>query len=119
MTEFRQSGRFTTSMANPPKSVKTFKDRGVMELVWSDDTVSSMPFKFIRGECPCAVCVDEFTGRRLIDVTKIPADIAPTALSYTGNYAMKIVWSDGHDTGLYTWDRLQILCTEFARANKS
>ena len=103
-------------MANPPKSVKTFKERGVMELVWSDDSTCTLPFKYIRGECPCAVCVDEFTGLRLLDINTIPEDITPTALSYTGNYAMKIVWSDSHDTGLYTWDRLNMLCAEFAAA---
>jgi DUF971 family protein len=87
-----------------------------MELVWSDDQTCSLPFKFIRGECPCAVCVDEFSGRRLLDITTISDDIVPTGLSYTGNYALKIVWSDGHDTGLYTWDRLSSLCQTYEDA---
>lgn len=87
-----------------------------MELVWSDDQTCSLPFKFIRGECPCAVCVDEFSGRRLLDIATISDDIVPTALSYTGNYALKIVWSDGHDTGLYTWDRLSSLCQTYEDA---
>lgn len=106
-------------MAENPKSIKTFKDKGTMELVWQDDRSFALPFKFIRGECPCAVCVNEFTGERILDITTIPEDICPTAMSYIGNYALKIVWSDGHDTGLYTWDRLGILCEMHAAAGNS
>jgi DUF971 family protein len=57
----------------------------------------------------CARCVDEITGERLVDVDGIDRDIAITEMSLVGNYALKIRWSDGHDTGLYTWDHLRRL----------
>jgi DUF971 family protein len=41
-----------------------------------------------------------------LDVDSIPDDIAPTAIELCGNYALRIDWSDGHSTGLYTWQRL-------------
>jgi PAS domain S-box-containing protein len=52
------------------------------------------------------IVVDEMTGERILDPATIPADIQPTGLSFSGNYALKIAWSDGHSTGLYTWDLL-------------
>lgn len=58
------------------------------------------------------MCIDEFTGERILDTGTIAADIAPADLSFIGNYALKIRWSDGHDTGLYTWDLLESLARE-------
>lgn len=58
------------------------------------------------------MCIDEFTGERILDPVTIPPDIAPVELSFTGNYALKIRWSDGHDTGLYTWNLLESLAHE-------
>jgi DUF971 family protein len=80
-----------------------------VEIHWPDGTVHHLPFRFLRGQCPCAACVDEMTGIRTLDVDAIPESIRPGSVSFTGNYALKIVWSDGHDTGLYTWEYLQEL----------
>jgi DUF971 family protein len=38
-------------------------------------------------------------------------------LGFSGNYALKISWSDGHDTGLYTWDLLQELARQCLKSN--
>ncbi len=40
----------------------------------------------------------------------VPPDVYPTAIEYVGRYALKFVWSDGHDTGLYSFDLLRGLC---------
>jgi DUF971 family protein len=82
---------------------------------WSAANVARIPFKLLRTFCPCAVCVDEFTGERILDPATIPDDIIPTKLEFTGNYALKVIWPDGHSTGLYTWDLLD----EIARCTKS
>ena len=66
-----------------------------------------MPFKPLRCACTCAGCVDEFTGAPLLDPATVPADVAVRAMKLVGHYAMQITWSDGHDTGLYTWTRLR------------
>jgi DUF971 family protein len=89
-----------------PKSIKAFRDRGVLEIGWNDGTSHQIPFKTLRAECPCAGCVDELTGIRTLDVEAIPADIAPAHIELCGNYALKVDWNDGHSTGLYTWQRL-------------
>jgi DUF971 family protein len=89
-----------------PKSIKAFRERGVLEIGWQDGTVQEIGFKTLRSQCPCAGCVDELTGIRTLDVECIPADIAPARVELCGNYALKIDWNDGHSTGLYTWQRL-------------
>jgi len=62
----------------------------------------------------CAHCVDEITGERIVDVEGIDPDISIREMQLVGNYALKIRWSDGHDTGLYTWAHLKCLCKENA-----
>lgn len=56
---------------------------------------------------------------RILDPDTIPADIQPVAMSLTGNYALKIVWSDGHSTGLYTWDLLAEIARDTATPGNS
>jgi DUF971 family protein len=92
--------------AEPPKSIKAYREQGVLEVGWNDGTVRRIPFKALRAQCPCAGCVDELTGIRILDVEAIPADIAPTQIELCGNYALRVDWNDGHSTGLYTWQRL-------------
>jgi DUF971 family protein len=54
--------------------------------------------------------VDEFTGEQTLDVASIADDIRIVDMQLVGNYALRIGWSDGHSTGLYTWTRLRALC---------
>lgn len=89
-----------------PVGVRALKADQTFEVTWPDGVVAKYPFRFLRIECPCAGCVNEFTGERLLDPATVPLDIAPTVVEMSGNYALKIVWTDGHHTGLYTWDRL-------------
>ncbi|APZ96812.1 DUF971 domain-containing protein [Fuerstiella marisgermanici] len=90
-----------------PANIRVHKDDGILELVWADDDVSQIPFRAIRQDCRCAACVDEFTGRQVLDKESVPETIAPEDVSLTGNYALKIRWSDSHDSGLFTWDHLR------------
>jgi DUF971 family protein len=101
-------------MTPAPKSIKALRELRVLELAWNDGALQRIPFKTLRGECPCAGCVDELTGIRIINIAAIPDDIAPAAIELCGNYALRIDWNDGHSTGLYTWQRL----AEIAAANE-
>jgi DUF971 family protein len=49
------------------------------------------------------------TGERILDPTRVPEDVRPVHLGSVGNYGLKIRWSDGHDTGIYSYDRLREL----------
>ena len=98
-------------MSLTPQALRALKDIGAFEITWSDGTSYRLPFKFVRSECPCAECVHEITGERIIQPEWIPDGIQPTELSYAGNYALKIVWSDRHASGIFTWERLHGLCS--------
>ena len=93
-------------MASIPTNIRALRADGLLEISWPDRTCR-VHFKDLRGACPCAQCVDEITGVRILDSDSIPEDIHPVDISFTGNYALKIAWSDGHDTGLFTWDYLR------------
>ncbi len=97
-------------MVDPPQSIRSLTDQRVFELQWSGVDVCRLPYRLLREECPCAACVDEVTGRRILDITTIPDDIRPMSVSFAGNYALKVRWSDSHDTGLFTWNLLAALC---------
>lgn len=76
---------------------------------WSDGHHSEYEVFGLRVACPCASCRDELTGERLLDPATVPADVRPVNLASVGNYAIKITWSDGHDTGIYSYARLREL----------
>ena len=97
-------------MTLSPTQIQANRSKGTLSLTWSDNSKYELPFKYVRGECPCAACIDEFTGERILDLDTIPDSIVPENLAMSGNYALKISWSDGHSTGLYTWDHLHLIC---------
>jgi DUF971 family protein len=85
------------------------KDPDILGIRWNDGTVSEFPSRFLRSSCPCAACVNEWTGEKMLDESRIPADIKPARLLPVGRYAMAIHWSDGHKTGIYSYDYLKKL----------
>lgn len=73
---------------------------------WSDGTEVVYPARRLRLKCPCAMCVDENTGLRILKEPGIPLDVYPLKIEPVGRYAISINWSDGHNTGIYTWEHL-------------
>lgn len=94
-----------------PQNIRVHKQDRILELVWDEHDTSRLPFRAVRQSCRCAVCVDEFTGRQVLDPDTVPDDIQLLDASLTGNYAMKFRWSDSHDSGLFTWDHLRSIAT--------
>jgi ATP-binding protein involved in chromosome partitioning len=68
------------------------------------------PARDLRLACPCAACVEEMSGRRILDPSMVPPDIRPLSIALVGAYGLRINWSDGHGTGIYTFDRLLAAC---------
>lgn len=93
-----------------PTALEANREAGWLKVAWDDHTGWEYPFRFLRESCTCARCVHEITGEPLLDPATIPDDIHIQKMSLTGNYAVKIHWSDGHDSGLFTWPRLRELC---------
>lgn len=97
---------FKPTTTAPPESVD-LGEKGELVLQWADGPRVSIPPLALRDRCPCANCIEEGTGRKILDTSTIPADIRPLGVSGVGNYALKVQWSDGHDTGIYTWETLR------------
>jgi len=88
---------------------------GYVLVRWSDGHVSRHPTPALRAACPCAGCVDEVTGERRVGITDVAADVQATEVRPVGRYAFQIVWSDGHHTGIYTFDYLRSLDADAPR----
>ena len=86
--------------------------KGEREIVvmWCDGHEGTFPARELRLACQCAQCVDEITGKPLLDPATVPQDLAPRSIRLVGNYAIRIDWSDGHGTGIYTYELLAALC---------
>ncbi len=85
-------------------------DADHLRIEWKDDHTSTYHVYYLRFHCPCAHCVDEVTGERRIEADDIPKDVKPVRLESVGNYAIRIEWNDGHDTGIYSFELLRELC---------
>jgi DUF971 family protein len=77
---------------------------------WADGHESVYPARTLRGRCPCAQCVSETTGKRLVTEEHIDPRIHIVAARIVGNYALHFDWSDGHTTGIYSFDHLRRIC---------
>ncbi len=77
---------------------------------WDDGHRSSYPHRYLRLECGCAGCVEEISGKRILDPAKVPQNVTFMDYMEIGNYGIQPLWSDGHHTGIYTYNRLRALC---------
>ncbi len=91
-----------------PLPVK-FGPPGQKELLvqWSDGKVTPLDARTLRLSCPCAACVDETTGQRTLRPESVPAEVHVVSVSQVGRYALHAAFSDGHDTGLFAYDKLR------------
>ena len=80
------------------------------DVTWNDGHFSSFPSWYLREKCPCASCVEELTGVRRIEPGSIASSLERVSVSAVGNYALRFDWSDGHSTGIYTFDYLREIC---------
>jgi ATP-binding protein involved in chromosome partitioning len=81
----------------------------MVEIRWTDAHVTQLRFRDLRLACPCAECVDEWTGERRLDPMKVPMDVNPLEVRGVGRYALQFIWSDGHSSGIYTYDKLRAM----------
>lgn len=82
-------------------------ERGRVHILWPDGTESRVANKTLRASCQCALCVNEYTGEAMLDPASIAADISVQKVQPLGNYAVAIEWSDGHSSGIFSWEHLR------------
>jgi DUF971 family protein len=106
-----------------PASIKVHVSTGAgVDVAWADGHRSHYDFAYLRDLCPCALCDDE---RRKKEDLALHASGTPTsspslpmfkprpaarAAKPVGNYALQIDFSDGHATGIYSYDYLRSIC---------
>lgn len=89
-----------------PKAIRRRPDG--LEIDWDGaGDVALFPPRGLRLACPCAACVDEMSRRPILDPETVPADVQIERLELVGAYGLKIRWSDGHGTGIYTFEFLR------------
>lgn len=76
---------------------------------WSDDTESRFTAAQLRRACPCAGCVNEWTGEKMLDAASIPDDLTVENTALVGRYALNFQFSDRHETGLFSFKYLRDL----------
>jgi len=92
-----------------PRRVEISQEGG-LSIVWDDGHQARYTPARLRLACRCAVCEDEWSGARRLIPGSIPPDIKALDVKLVGRYGLQINWSDGHSTGIYTFDRLRPLC---------
>lgn len=94
-----------------PKEMRWLEKRAEFAMGWADGHQSVFPLLYLRKECPCALCRGEREDHNPFRVIKeLPEALKAMTIDPVGNYAIQIRWSDGHATGIYTFDFLRRLC---------
>jgi DUF971 family protein len=92
-----------------PKSLELADDDSVLRIAWDDGHISMHRLDVLRSLCPCAQCRGHHPSQSLDLKPEQFAGIRINDLAPVGNYAYHIVWSDHHDTGIYTLEFLREL----------
>lgn len=76
---------------------------------WQDGYESILPHRYLRGNCGCAQCVDEITHVRKVGISDVASNIVVEEFMEIGRYAIGILFSDLHETGIYPYKMLRDL----------
>jgi DUF971 family protein len=87
-----------------PTALTVHKQSRVLEVAFDDGAEYSLPFELLRVYSPSAEVRGHGPGQEVLQTGK--RNIELTALEPVGNYAVQPLFSDGHDTGMYSWDYL-------------
>lgn len=94
-----------------PVDIKLHQTSRLLEIKFDNDTECMLSCEFLRVYSPSAEVKGHGHGQEVLQIGK--EDINITAIEPVGNYAIKLVFSDGHDTGLYSWDYLYDLASNY------
>lgn len=103
-------------MVSRPAKIQVSKSKATLTIEWEDGLVSEFPLAGLRSACPCAECRgghENMATRGSPDMLLIPLQAGNSSelerVEPVGNYAIKLVWNDGHSYGIYSWDFLRDL----------
>ena len=93
--------------SSSPTRIATKEDPGRIRIEWSDGAETVYTAAELRRLCPCAGCIHELTGEKLLDPASVPDDLYQRQVSLVGNYAIAVQFSDGHSTGIFPFPFLR------------
>jgi DUF971 family protein len=110
----------TTQASTDPEHIAISKSRGI-EIDWKDGHHSSYGVEYLRDWCPCATCTGAHGTEPRTKTSAQKGAPSPfqmykprekmVSIEPVGNYALRIVWSDGHAAGIYSYDHLRHICS--------
>jgi DUF971 family protein len=96
-----------TSNSPTPTSITVHQQSRALQVAFSDGADFRIPFELMRVYSPSAEVQGHGPGQEVLQTGK--RDVGLTALEPVGNYAVQPTFSDGHDTGIFSWDYLYFL----------
>jgi DUF971 family protein len=98
----------------PPQAtaVDLASNQQLLSLTWNDGSATKVLARTLRQYCPCAECVEEWSGKRTFEVDTIPPEMKIIEVQPVGNYALTFTFGDLHRTGIFKWDHLKQLSLE-------
>ncbi len=94
-----------------PTEILLRRAENLLVLTFDDGTTASLPAEYLRVESPSAEVQGHSPDQKQLVAGK--RDVGITGLEPTGNYAIRLIFSDGHDTGIFSWDYLHRLGLEY------
>ncbi|MCF0225270.1 MAG: DUF971 domain-containing protein, partial [Fibrobacter sp.] len=82
---------------------------GELGFEWNDGSRGACNVRKLRLSCPCALCVDEHTGKKILNDDTVPLDVKLLKVQSVGRYAATLAFSDGHGSGIYPYTMLKEL----------
>ena len=94
-------------MAEPVQIIE--ESDSEVTIKWSDDAETRYDAVQLRRSCPCAGCINEWTGEKMLKDSNVPDDLSFKNISIVGRYALNFHFSDGHDSGIFSFKFLRDL----------
>lgn len=94
-------------MIEPTKIIE--ENEHEITIVWSDSKESRFQADQLRRSCPCAGCINEWTGEKMLNDDDVSGEISFSHISIVGRYALNFHFSDNHETGIYSFRFLRDL----------
>ena len=104
--------RLTVQPCNTwPTEIKLHQVSNILEISFDDGSVFQLPCEYLRVYTPSAEAIGHAPGQEILQLNK--EDVTIKEIKPIGNYAISPVFSDGHNSGIYTWDLLYKLGAEY------
>jgi DUF971 family protein len=97
-----------------PEHIAVSRSGGI-KIDWKDGHRSEYGLQYLRDNCPCATCTGAHGTEPAKAAPASPFQMYKSTLKMlevepVGNYALRIKWNDGHNTGIYSWEYLRRTC---------